>query len=219
MYFSEHNEDVVFHNHSDGFLEVEGNGPVCAEDTVIDESWHWQPEEYTTLSICGGVMEIGAGFLEAFPSLEVLILSRTVEHIEMTPALRKLLHRNRVLIRGVYDSYAEAFAKEQKLHFLHSDIFLLHDRDERHAEDDYVTLRFHLTGKPEIEHDIYSPGSSAGSYGGGKISSKLPGNFYVGCSIEQFAANFHERYREKLLQNEELRAFLEAANRSQFGKK
>ena len=40
-----------------------------------------------------------------------------------------------------------------------------------------------------------------------------------GCTIEQFAANFHERYREKLLQNEELRAFLEAANRRHSGKK
>ena len=212
MYFSEHNDDVVFNNESDGLLEVEGKGPVCAEDTVIGPEWNWHPEKYTVLSLCEGVTEAGPGFLEAFPNLEVLILSPTVEQIAVTPALRKLLHRNRVLIRGVYDSYAETFAKEQKLHFLHSDILLLHDRDEQHSEDDYITLRFHLTGKPEIEHDIYSPGSSAGSYGGGKVTSELPKNFYVGCTPEQFAEHFHESYREKLLQNEELRAFLAGAN-------
>ncbi|WP_019002452.1 hypothetical protein [Succinimonas amylolytica] len=75
-----------------------------------------------------------------------------------------------------------------------------------------ITLRFHEKGSPDIHYNCFTPGSSAGSYGGGEYANKLPKDFYAGCSLEDFAANFPERLREQLLANEMLRRFLEAAN-------
>ena len=80
-------------------------------------------------------------------------------------------------------------------------------------EHDIVTLRFHPDSAPDIHYNIFTPGSSAGSYGGGEVANKLPRDFYVGCTIEMFAEYFHEERRATVMANETLRRFLEAANR------
>jgi len=211
---SEHNETITYTNHSSGLLEVEGKGALCREDAGVwpapDKRW---ADEYTVLSITEGITEVGEGFLETFRNMDCLILSRSVRAIGMTEKLRRLLRKNKVLIRGAYDTFAEAFAAENGLPFLQADIPLAVDRDEAHHETAYLTLRFHENGKADIHCNVFSPGSSAGNNGGGEHASELPDDFCVGCTVEAFAGNFPERLRGELLQNAELARFLEAANR------
>ncbi|MBP5237924.1 MAG: hypothetical protein ILO64_02965, partial [Clostridia bacterium] len=68
-------------------------------------------------------------------------------------------------------------------------------------------------------YNCFTPGSSAGSYGGGEYAKELPEDFYVGCSMEQFVSNFPERLHEQLAANDMLRRFLEEANKREAQKK
>ncbi len=213
MYFSKHNEKTVYINHYSGLLEVEGEGILPKEDT---EAWptpgeDWQ-KNYDTLSVREGITGLGEGYLASFPNIGCLILSRTVESVATTPELDKRLRKKKVLIRGEYDTFAERFAQEKGLKFLHCDIPLAEDDIEAAHEHDMITLRFHEDGSSDIHYNCFTPGISAGSYGGGEYAKELPGDFYVGCTVEQFAGNFPERVREQLTANEMLRRFLDAAN-------
>ena len=214
MYFSKHNEKTVYINHYSGLLEVEGEGVLCREDAEVWPATekNWQ-KDYDILSVGEGITGLGEGYLEAFPKIDCLILARTVEAVATTPELDTALRKNKVLIRGEYDSFAETFAREKGLKFLHCDIPLAEDDIGDHYEHDVITLRFHPKGAPDIHYNCFTPGSSAGSYGGGEYARELPRDFYRGCTPEQFAANFPERLRELLLTNGKLLRFLEAANR------
>ncbi|MBR6103236.1 MAG: hypothetical protein IKP95_12475 [Ruminococcus sp.] len=214
MYFSKHDKNIRYINHFSGLLEVEGEGALCREDAEVwpESNKNWA-KEYDTLSITEGITELGEGYLEAFPGLDCLILSRTVLSAAVTPELVKTMQKRKVLIRGEYDTYAESFAKEHKLAFLHCDIHIADDDIEIAHEHDIITLRFHTDGPPDIHYNCFTPGSSAGSYGGGEYANVLPGDFYVGCTMEQFAGNFSERVREQILSNDAIRRFLESANR------
>ncbi len=213
MLFSKHNHKTIYLNHYSGLLEVEGSGCLCKEDIEVQElvGKNWQ-NEYNTLSVTEGITGLGEGYLEAFSEIDCLILSRTVESVATTPELDKRLRKNKVLIRGEYDTFAERFAKEKGLKFLHCDIHLADDDIGEHYEHDIITLRFHIKGAPDIHYNCFTPGSSASSYGGGEYANELPKNFYVGCSLEQFAGIFPERLHEQLMSNDMLRRFLEAAN-------
>ena len=209
MYFSSHS-DVAFVDRAGGLLEVEGKGPLCAEDADVGpfggKGW---ADGFTFLKICPGVTAIGAGFLEAFPGMEVLELPRTVEAADESQAAIGFLRKRRVLIRGAFDSFAEAFARRHGLDFLHADIFLACDRDERRQSNTVITLRFFPNGSADVHFDEHSPGSSAGNWGGGVCTSELAQGFYRGCSLEAFAGHFPEHLRESLRQNGELALFLE----------
>ncbi len=214
MYFSNRNDKTVYINHYSGLLEVEGEGDLCREDTDVfpatDGDW---AKEYDVLDVKEGFTALREGFLDAFPDISCLILARTVESVATTPEIDKRLRKNKVLIRGEYDTFAEEFAREKGLKFLHCDIHLADDNDETHHEFDIITLRFHPNGSADIHYNCFTPGSSAGSYGGGEVANKLPRNFYSGCDLEAFADHFPERLREQLLSNGMLGRFLEAANR------
>ena len=216
MYFSNHNDKITYINHYSGLLEVEGEGVLCREDAEVwGESGTGWANDYDVLSVTEGFTAIGEGYLEAFKKIDCLILSHTVKSVAASAGLIRRMRRRKVLIRGEYDSYAEAFAKENRLDFLHSDIHLADDDTEYPLppEHDIITLRFHLDGPPDIHYNCFTPGSSAGSYGGGEYANELPRDFYVGCTVEKFAEHFPERVREQLLKNEALHRFLESANR------
>lgn len=219
MYFSKHNEKTVYINHYSGLLEVEGEGLLCKEDAEVwpASEINWQ-NNYNILSVKEGITGLGEGYLEAFPKIGCLILGRTVESVASTPELDDRLRKNKVLIRGEYDTFAERFAGEKRLKFLHCDIHLADDDIAEHYEHDIITLRFHEKGAPDIHYNCFTPGSSAGSYGGGEYANELPKNFYVGRTVEQFAESFPERLREQLKSNDMLRRFLDAANRRSTGK-
>ena len=213
MYFSKHNEKTVYINHYSGLLEVKGEGLLVKEDTEVwpTENKHWQ-NEYDTLSVLEGITGLGEGYLEAFPNICCLILARTVGSAATTPEVEKRLRKNKVLVRGEYDTFAEAFAREKGLEFLHCDIPLAEDDIEIAHEHDIITLLFHAGGQADIHYNCFTPGSSAGSYGGGEYAKKLPRDFYAGCTAEKFADNFPERLHDQLMANEMLRRFLESAN-------
>ncbi len=214
MYFSKHNEAIVYINHYSGLLEVKGEGVLCREDTDVSPTpTESLAKEYDTLSITQGITQVGEGFLNAFPHIGCLILARTVGSVDTTPEIDNRLRKNKVLIRGEYDTFAERFAREKGLAFLHCNIHLADDDIGDHYEHDIITLRFHAEGAPDIHYNCFTPGSSAGSYGGGEYANELPKDFYVGCTIEKFANHFNERVREQILSNETLRRFLEIANR------
>ena len=101
MYFSERNEKTVYINHYSGLLEVKGEGILCKEDadTWLDERENWQ-NQYSTLSVKEGITGLGEGYLEAFPKLGCLILSRTVVSVAVTPELLTRMRRRKVLVRG-----------------------------------------------------------------------------------------------------------------------
>ena len=214
MYFSKRDKHITYNNHHSGLLEVEGLGMLCREDAEVwpEEPKNWA-NRYDVLSITEGITALGEGYLEAFPNIDWLILSRTVESVSTSPELDKRLRKRKVLIRGEYDTFAEKFAKEKGLKFLHSDIHIADDDIAVAQEHDIITLRFHEDGSCDIHYNCFTPGSSAGSYGGGEYANKLPRDFYVGCTIEKFAANFNERVREQILSNDALKRFLESANR------
>lgn len=213
MYFSKHNDKTVYINHYSGLLEVEGEGLLVKEDAEVwpTSGKNWR-NEYDTLSVKEGITGLGEGYLEAFAKIGCLILSRTVVSVATTPELDKRLRKNKVLIRGEYDSYAEKFAQEKGLEFLHCDIPLAEDDIEIAHERDFITLRFHEDGSADIHYNCFTPGSSAGSYGGGEYVRELPSDFYVGCTIEQFANNFPKRLHKQLTENDMLRRFLIASN-------
>ena len=213
MYFSKHNKNTVYINHYSGLLEVEGEGVLCRDDTEVSPTpTENLAKEYDTLSITEGITCLGEGFLDAFPDIDCLILARTVESVATTPELDRRLRKNKVLIRGEYNTFAEKFAEEKGLGFLHCDIHLADDDIGEHYEHDIITLRFHDNGSSDIHYNCFTPGSSAGSWGGGEYANPLPCDFYVGCTVEKFADNFNERVRGQILSNDMLRRFLDAAN-------
>lgn len=214
MYFSKRDDKITYTNHYSGLLEVEGKGSLRREDAevwpVFEKNW---ADKYHTLSITEGITGLGEGYLDAFPKIRCLILSRTVVSMAVSPEMSERMKRRKVLIRGEYDSFAESYAKENGLDFLHSDIHIADDDIEVAHEHDIITLRFHTDSAPDIHYNCFTPGSSAGSYGGGEYANELPEDFYVGCTVEKFAANFNERVREQIIANDAIRRFLESANR------
>ena len=213
MYFSKHNEKIIYINHYSGLLEVKGEGALCREDTALwhESSRNWA-KEYDTLSVTEGITGLGEGYLDAFSHIDCLILSRTVDAAAAPPELLNRWRKRKVLIRGEYDTFAERFAEENGLDFLHSDIPLAEYDIEVAHEHDIVTLRFFQDGQPDIHFNCFTPGSSAGSYGGGEYANRLPKDFYIDCTVEKFADIFSERARGQILKNETLRRFLAVSN-------
>ena len=187
-----------------GHLLITGTGVLSAEDTgafrEYREGW---TDTVETVETGEGITGIGEGFLEVFANLRCVILSRSVVSVEGA-AGRELM------VRGEFDTFAEEFAGANGLVFLHRDIPVA--EDEAHGERDEITLRFHAGAAPDILHDVYACGSSAGSYGGGQVVNELPDDFYKGCTIEGFAANFPERLHDRILGNEMLIRYLAKAN-------
>ena len=222
MYFSKHSKNITYINHYSGLLEVKGKGVLSLEDTELlyEQGKNWE-KEYDTLSVTEGITGLGEGYIEFFSHIDCLILSRTVESIAASPELLKRWRKRKVLIRGEYETFAERFAGESGLKFLHSDIHLADDDIEVAHEHDIITLRFHENGSSDIHYNCFTPGSSAGSYGGGEYANPLPRGFYVGCTIEDFANIFNERVRGQILSNETLKRFLEISNERlrDYGKK
>ena len=212
MYFSDR-EDVVFINRFGCILTAEGpEGFTLLETDLPNFPWGFDATEYTSLEIAPGFVRVEPGFLAHFTRMEELILGPTVKHLEMTPALKEHLRKQKVLMRGHFGGPAEQIAKELTLKFRHSDIFLADHRDEEHHEYSKLTLYFSDEG-PYLLEDVITPGWAASINGGGVIRTDLPKDFYVGQTPDSFAERFSDRFREQIRQNKELAAFLAEANR------
>lgn len=206
MYHSNNNHDITYFFTWGKPVLIEGKGAICKEDTNIGkENW---VQEYTRLYIKGGITEVKKGFLESFIKLKVLIIDSSVESIEMTNELSELLKNNSVIIRGVYDSYAENFAKENGLVFIHKDIYIGIYHNEEHCESRTITLCFEEGDQMSLLYEDFCQGISAGNTMGGEFTRAMPDGFHKGCTLEEFADMMPEAYFDQIMKNKELEVFL-----------
>ena len=213
MYFSNHNKNITFSNHWGGLLEVCGTGKVVKEDTDVNPGSTGSLLDHGyDLSLTNGITSVGPGFIEQFKHLRSLIISYTVKDIAVTPELLALLRKNKVMVRGWYDSFGERFAKDNRLPFLHADIFVGWHHDEEHYTNTKLTLSFRDKGKVFRVYDEYCPGISAGSNGGGVWEREMESDFYAGETLQTFAERF-QRFSQDILKNKDLEYFLRTANK------
>ena len=225
MYFSNLHENVVFDSWYPGPYTLYGNvitvgAPVgykrrvsvCAGDLDVRPG-RMDMKKIKTLVIESSVCAVKEGFIEAFPNLKDLIVEADLQRIPITAELEALLKNNKVIVRGSFNSAAEKLADNLGLTFIHKNIFVARHFFESHYETTTLTLSFQKGECPFIWEDIICPGISAGNNGGGTLRHDLPDDFYQGGSIEDFASHLASRYTQKILGNEELKAFLAEANR------
>ncbi|MBQ8511868.1 MAG: hypothetical protein IJV76_05310 [Clostridia bacterium] len=209
MYYSKNHEGLVFIDRGMGNLEIRGEGVIRREDTEI-----WNPvenwkEDFTTVTVYEDITEIYAGVLEQFPNMKKLNLPKSLRCIDMTDALKMLLHTNDVLVHAAYGSYGDTFAQEYGLRFLPENIELGWHRDEAHDESTKLVLRFYEDGTMDVLYDIFTTGISAGSNGGASLERPMPKEYYPGCTLEEFADMFPVRYYEQIMNNRAVRVFLQ----------
>ena len=186
------------------YLRFYGEGIVRKKDAQIN-SWPlpYDPGRYTSIELDDGISGAAGGFLETFFRLEKLILSESVQSIEETKELSAMLTNNHVIVRGIFDSFAEKFANAHRLRFVHSNIFLA--ESSNHYETDVWTLRFEDSGTPYLHCNVHA-------YMGGEERRELPDGILEGCTLEEFAELFGESVTEQILQNKALQKFLECVN-------
>ena len=209
MYYSKNHKGLVFVDRNMGELEFSGTCGIYAQDTEIwnpDENWK---EKFTTVTVCNGITEICAGVLEQFPNVKKLNLSKSLTCIEMTDALKTLLLTNNVLVHAAYGSCGDAFAQAHGLRFLPKNIELGWHRNEVHDESTKLILRFHEDGTTDLLIDIFTAGVSAGSSGGASLERPMPSEYALGCTLKEFADMFPTQYREQIMNNPEVKIFLE----------
>lgn len=225
MYFSDHNENVVFSTWYPGPYTLYGNvltvgAPegykrkvsVCAGDLDAGPG-KLDPAKIKTLVVEKSVSSVKEGFIESFPQLRDLIVEADLSRIPLTPELESLLKRNTAIVRGTFDSAAEKLARQLGLTFIHKNITVARHYEESRCERTLLTLSFQMGEKPFIWEDIVCPGISAGNNGGGTLRHDLPDDFYKGGSIEDFSSHFGSCYTANILGNEELKTFLREADR------
>ena len=209
MYYSKNHKGLVFIDRGTGNLEIRGEGVIRRVDTETwnpDESWK---EACTTLTVYDDITEICAGVLEQFPNVKKLNLPKSLTRIELADALKTLLHTNDVLVHAAYGSYGDGFAQEHGLRFLPENIELGWYRDEKHDESTKLVLRFYEDGSMDLLFDIFTTGISAGSSGGASLDRPMPAEYYPGCTPREFADMFPARYYEQIVNNREVKVFLQ----------
>ena len=215
MNFSKHNKNITYSHTWGGPLVVQGKGKVCEADLDVDytqgKGRRWT-DEYNGVAFDKGITEVGAGFLEGFRNLDYIVIPYTLKSIEVTPKLETLLKKRQVLIRGWYDSYGERFAKEHGLEFLHTNIVVGWATDEEHYTHTRLEIRFNEDGKPYRFYDDICPGWAASNNGGGTYERELDEDFFVGETLESIA-EWWTRFKDDILKNEDLKYYLETANR------
>lgn len=209
MYYSKNHEGLVFIDRGMGELEFRGKGGIRREDTEI-----WNPVEnwkevFTTVTVCEDITEMYVGVLEQFPNMKKLNLPKSLRCIDMTDALKTLLHTNDVIVHAAYGSYGDTFAQEYGLRFWPENIELGWHRDEVHDESTKLVLRFYEDGTMDILIDIFTTGISAGSSGGASLDRPMPEDYYPGCTLDEFADMFPARYHEQIMSNPEVKVFLQ----------
>ena len=212
MYYSKNHEGLVFIDRGVGELEFSGKGIIRPEDTEI-----WNPVEnwkevFTTVTVCEDITEIYAGVLEQFPNINKMNLPKSLRCIDMTDALKMLLHTNDVIVHAAYGSYGDTFAQENGLRFWPENIELGWHRDEAHDESTKLILRFHEDGTIDLLIAIFTTGITAGSSGGASLERPMPEEYYPGCTLEEFVDMFPARYHEQIMNNREVKVFLERAS-------
>ena len=215
MSYSLHNKDISFFYTFGRPLKVCGEGKVCEEDLDVSydagkgRAW---AEEYDGLEFEKGITEVGPGFLDAFRGLKYLVIPYTLKSIGVTPALKALLQERDVLVRGWYDSFGERFAQENGLRFRQADILVGAVPGREYHSGTSLEFRFDEEGTPYCFFDEGCQGWAASNSGGGTRKQALEEDFFVGQTVESLAECL-PYFRNVILENEDVRYFLETFNR------
>ena len=216
VYYSKNKSSLWFINEQEGKLRISGADSLCKEDIEVhnpDENWC---DAFCQIEIAGSITEISGGFLENFRNLSCLILSKSVTLIETTDDLRELLGQNKAVIHAAHGSFGERFAEQNGLEFHPENILLAWRYNEEYNESTSITLRFFEDGSMDILYDYITSGWAASNNGGGTITRKMPGGYYPGCSIQEFAELFPSVYYEQIIKNPEVKAFLEKQKQADY---
>ena len=218
--------DKTFNNEYAIQLRAWGGGKVCDEEFSYSGSFaeicaRYKQEYMDTPSSVSlfiedtlaygldyGFTEIDPGYLEQMNTLKELILPNSITHLEMTPKLAQIFKKNRTMIRGSLDSFAEQFAHEHGLRYRPADFEFVKDYCEYAHEASWAILKFRRDGSVYIKESVSSPGSSAGNCLGMDWTTDLPHNFYKTMTVEQIAHLLHGLY-DKMLECGILADFLE----------
>lgn len=156
-----------------------------------------------------GFTGVDSAFLEKLETLKELILPPSVTELSMTPNLESILKGNNTLIRGVFDSFAEKFARDHKLRFRHSDFVFAEYESEYAPETTRLSIRFKRDGSAVIKEDVSSPGTSASNTLGGVIFYQL--NKELTQTVEEIANLFSAGLRDAVFKDGRLADFLAKA--------
>ena len=120
----------------------------------------------------------------------------------------------KTVIRGVYDSPEEEYAKKNGLPFVHDRIRVAstHSEYDGGYESRIYYLCFKDNGQPYIRKEVFTPGISAGSCMGGEFNEDLPEDFLVDCDLEKFSDEFPMKCYEQILKNKDIEEFLRKWN-------
>ena len=158
-----------------------------------------------------GFTDIAPKFLEQIDELRELILPDTVTKLNMTPKLEHILKRNKTLIRGSFDSFAEQFAHEHGLRFRPADFDFYEDYCKLGHETTTRKMKFRRDGSIYFRTESWSPGSSAGNTFGGYHDTELPHHFFQTMTFDQFLARFHELAAKIIVDYGKMAEFFEKA--------
>ena len=117
-----------------------------------------------------------------------------------------------MLVRGWYDSFGERFARENGLRFRQADIWVGAVPGREYHSGTCLVFRFDEEGKPYCFFDEGSQGWAASNSGGGTRKQALEEDFFVGQTVESLAECL-PYFRNVILENEDVRYFLETVNR------
>ena len=138
--------------------------------------WMNLPERTDPSGVCfelgEEVEEVEQGFFELVPTICELWILNPNCRLYLSETEKELFQKNNVLIRGVFDTSAEAFARENHLRFLHIDTVIA-------REGDYFERGIDILEKCQ--------GISAGNTGGGEVNINLPKDFYKTMSAKDVA--------------------------------
>ena len=95
--------------------------------------WMNLPERTAPSGVCfelgEEVEEVEQGFFELVPTICELWILNPNCRLYLSETEKALFQKNNVLIRGAFDTSAEAFAKENRLRFLHIDTEIAREGD------------------------------------------------------------------------------------------
>lgn len=168
--------------------------------------------EGVCLELGADVEEVEPDFFELLPTIAGLWILNPDCNLNMTEKTAELFKKNKVIIRGAFNSVAERLAKEYGLRFLHLDLEIASAGDYYERGRDSIALRFFSNGRAYIHQDCKCQGISAGNNGGGEVSIDLPKDFYKTATPLSIAEACWNSCYDIILNNEKLADFLETAN-------
>ena len=129
--------------------------------------------------------------------------------LEKIETLKEL--NNNTMIRSTFDSFAESFARENKLRFRHSDFVFAEYELEYAPESTRLIMQFRRDGSVVIKEDVSSPGTSASNTLVGSFYHKLNKEFHKTNDAEEIADMFSKGLRDAILKDGRLSDFIAKA--------